>query len=561
MKKFKRPNVTEEQKLYDRFVNSFYEGDFIVDKVFDNLDRDIKDPFFKMLSNTYSMGIYNSILVGYKKVPYNEEIIQDIELKVVATPENKKISNSTFGLTHPMNVQIYKCIWMRTPVSHGKIDEGYAKNKKSTGVYKLVQPKKAKEIMNTLKRINELKHEYYIVPEVVEFLKNQLDKQDLTGVDKMTNEDDLFFKDLKNNTIHESYILVPLMINNRYYDDGAGNKRYPYITEKFHYHKTRADQIKFHVKEVKKTGCVLVDSYFTTGRPKKEDNEIFVIKQYGTNFYNPFMFLEYKVAERLYKRIRNNPIVSLETVELLDHTFKHYVDNYDLKIKFGNAIPTVDIISSSVKSLRLKKQDDLLTRLVEETNDDCDIDLEEDFDGEYTIEDPEEEARAEAVRKSKGFSTIDDKTIESVILGHNGLRCFGYYDHITEYFLRVFISSGANIKKNNKSINLETQDIPRPLQLLATINQNTDMFMTNTITNPLDVFGSIAYKKYLYYTPKVNSKATEYVNPKERYRSDDEYGIIDPITVKSEETCGLVANIIPYSENDSLYIYEKNGEE
>lgn len=562
-KKFKRPNVTEEDELYSKYVNCFSDTGFIDDAIFNTNDRDITQPYLDMLSNTYSMGIYNSILAGYKQVPYSEEIIQEVELKVMSERDAKKLGSTVYALTHPMNVKIYKCVWIKSPVTHGKMDEGYAKNKKNSGVYKLVQPKKAKEIMNTINKMRDLSDEYYMVPSVMEFLKNQLSKQDTSNLKECKDlTEDLFFKKSATcDDILESYIIVPLIKNNRYYEDPAGNKRYPYITEKYHYHRTRADQIKFHVKEVKKHNCVLVDSYFTTGKPTKNGKEIFVIKQYGVNFYNPFMFLEISVAERLYSDLINNPLLTNDTLDLLENTFEHYVDNYDTKIEFGNAIPTVEIVESSVKSLKVNKPVEDVSLLINESIQDEEIDLGDDVEeGEYIIEDPVEEARGRAIRQSKGYSTIDESTIASVILGHNGSRCFGYYDHLIEYYLRVFISSGGTSKKN-RAISLETQDIPRPLQLLATINQNSDLFMTNTITHPLDVFGTVAYKKYLYFTPtKSGTKATDSVNPKERYRTDEEYGIIDPITVKSEETCGLVAGVLPYKFNRSRFVFRTKGD-
>lgn len=562
-KKFKRPNVTEKDKLYSKYTNSFNECGFIDDAIFNTDDRDITQPYLDMLSNTHSMGIYNSILAGYKQVPYSEEIIQEVELKVTTEKETKKLGSSVYALTHPMNVKIYKCIWIKTPVTYGKMDEGYAKNKKSNGVYKLVQPKKAKEIMNTINRMKDLSDMYYIVPGVMEFLRDQLAKQDTSNLKEFKDmTEDLFFKkSALCDDILESYIIVPLIKNNRYYEDPAGNKRYPYITEKYHYHRTRADQVKFHVKEVSKNNCVLSVNYFTTGKPTKNGKEIFVIKQYGVNFYNPFMFLELGVAERLYTDLINNPLLTNETLDLLENTFEHYIDNYDTKVEFGNAIPTVDIVESSVKSLKINKPVDDVSLIINESIADEEIDLGEDVEeGEYIIEDPEEEARGRAIRQSKGYSTIDSSTIESIVLGYNGSRCFGYYDHLIEYYLRVFISSGGSGKKG-RIISLESQDIPRPLQLLATVNQNSDLFMTNTITHPLDVFGSIAYKKYLYFTPtKAGGKPTDSVDPKERYRTDEEYGIIDPITVKSEETCGLVAGVIPYRFNRNKFVFRTKGD-
>lgn len=567
--KFKRPNVTEKQKLRDLYSNTFNEGGFIYDEIYETKDRDITSAYLGMLSNTYNMGVYNSILLGYKKVPYSEAIIQEEEFGKLTEKDIKKLGSTVFALTKPLWYTIYQCVWIKSPVTIGKIDENFKprkkdkkKDKKKVVVstnYKLVQPKKAAEIINTLNLIkDELRGDFHIVPEVEEFLKTQLKKQDLSNIkDLKTNKSDLFIRSTKTEEIIKSYIFIPLLKDNMYYEDQAGNKRYPYLSECYHYHKTRAEQIKFHVKEIKKNNCVLVDSYFTVGKPKKFDREIFVIKQYGI-FYNPFMFLEQPVAERLYKRLKNNPKLSIETLGTLEDTFRHYMDNIEIVEEFGNAIPPVDITESSVKSLKINTSDELLNSLA--VNGEDPVDLEADFDGEFLIEDPiEEETRDRAIKHSKGYTTIDDKTIESVVMGHNGERCFGFYDHIIEYYIRVFVATGGG--KKGRTVNLDTKDIPRPLQLVATINQNSDLFMTNNQTHPLDAFVALAYKKYLYFTPKENSKSTDYVNPQERYRSyDEEYGKIDPITVKSEETCGLVASLIPYKQNAHMFVLRSKGD-
>ncbi|MGL5714037.1 MAG: hypothetical protein ACRCX2_13530, partial [Paraclostridium sp.] len=141
-----------------------------------------------------------------------------------------------------------------------------------------------------------------------------------------------------------------------------------------------------------------------------------------------------------------------------------------------------------------------------------------------------------------------------------GKRMFGYYDHIIEYYIRVFVSSGSNKKttRNSKSIVLESKDVPRPFQLVATINQNSDMFTTSGLTHPLDAFQCLAYKKYLYFTPNDKSKASDGVSDRERYLDyDEEYGLIDIITTKSEESSGLVSSILPYKHNADRFNFKK----
>lgn len=566
-KKFKRENVTDDKRLYDTYVNTFNEGGFIYDEIYETNDRDITSAYLGMLSNTYNMGVYNSILLGYKKIPYSEAIIQEEEFGKLSEKDIKKLGSTVFALTKPLWYTMYQCVWIKSPVAVGKIDENFKprrkdkkdKSKVATPTnFKLVQPKKAIEIINTLNTIKEeLAGDFYIVPEVEEFLKTQLKKQDTSNIkDLKTNKNDLFIRSSKTDEIIKSYIFIPLLKDNMYYEDAAGNKRYPYLSECYHYHKTRADQIKFHIKKIKKSSSVLAVSYFTIGKPKMFDREIFVIKQYGI-FYNPFMFLDRPDAEKLYNRLRLNDKLTIDTLDVLEDTYRHYLANSDLVEEFGNAIPPVDISESSVKSLKLSTDEQILNAIATDTDDV--VDLGADFDGEFIIEDPEEEeSKDDAIRHSKGYSTIDDKTIESVVLGHNGNRCFGFYDHIIEYYIRVFATVGG---KKGRTINLDTKDIPRPLQLVATINQNSDMFMTNNQTHPLDAFVALAYKKYLYFTPKENSKSTDFVNPQERYRCyDEEYGKIDPITVKSEETCGLVASLIPYKQNAKMFVLKTKGE-
>ncbi|MGL5719092.1 MAG: hypothetical protein ACRCX2_39190, partial [Paraclostridium sp.] len=448
-KKFVRPNVTRNDVLNDEFINSFQKGEFIAEEVYTTKDRDITDAYFKMLSNTSNMGIYDSILIGIKKLEYSEELLQKEELGELSEKDIKRLGTGVFALPHPLMYNIYECIYIKTPISFSKAKVSEpgsepARRRKGTkkrdigtnssNRYQILQPKKAVEIINTLKTIEELRGEYDINPDVEQFLRDQLKKQNLDNLGELRYDTtDLFIRDKRNeNAVMARNIFVPILKDNAYYEDNNGNKRYPFLSESNHYHRTKANQIKFHVKEVKKSIDTLVDTYFTVGKPRGWDSEIFVIRQYGINFFNPFTFLERSSAEKLYQRLLKNKNVTTEVYVLIKDTYAHYLNDLDEReSQFGNAIPTIDIVSSTEKDLRLSN--------VEDTEDN-DIVLEEDFAGEHIIEDPIEEAMNKAVKQARGFTTIDDTVVESIILGYNGKRMFGYYDHIIEYYIRVFVS-------------------------------------------------------------------------------------------------------------------------
>lgn len=524
MTKFKR-EITEDQKLIDRFINSFHKGGFVNEELFETNDRDIWPAYRDMLSVTTNTTLYNSILIGWKEVKYSEELIQEVTTGNMGSKD--KFSNKVYAQPNPLNVRIMKCIYVRTPVQYGK-------DKKDSGGYAIVKPKKGLEIRNTLKRLEQFRNDYNIVESTEEFLRAQLVKNDLDLENINDVDTDLFlYNNSKDKSVSEKILLVPNLIDNMYYED-RGNKRYPYISEMYHYHKTLLNQIKFGVKESKQKMAYILETYFVTGKPVDFDKEIFLVKQYGKNFFNPLMFVEEHEAIDIINDLRNDKFVTPETLELAENTFEHFMRDIDERIEdFGNTIPNLTIESSSSTNLQYNK--------VEEVEED----IFSDEDGETMFKEVVDTNETEN-RSTLGYSTIDRKTIKSLIMGYNGKKFYNFYEHLNELFLRVFISSGQKSSRYNRA-QVDTKNVPLPLQLIATINQNSNLFINNNMNNPLDVFMALSYKKYLFHIPKEGSNANQGVSPRERYLDyDTEYGYVDPISTKSETSSGLQSNVLIY---------------
>ena len=75
--KFKR-EVSEVQKIYSKWFNSFQFTGFLNEELLKTKDRDFWNAMFKdIFTDCYTSSIYEGVLVAYKEVPYSELVIQN----------------------------------------------------------------------------------------------------------------------------------------------------------------------------------------------------------------------------------------------------------------------------------------------------------------------------------------------------------------------------------------------------------------------------------------------------------------------------------------------------
>lgn len=591
MKKFRRENVTKNQILRSKFINSFAKDGFINEDLFNTKDRDITNKYFEMLCNKKTMGIYNSIMIAKKEIPYSETVLQTEEVGNLSIKDPRKSTTvETFALTKPILCKMYKCVFVSSPMAFGKklkdnqlrldidreitqlerlknsnspevkraIKKLKAKRKTIVSKYVIEKPKSRVEILNTLSQLDDLElNGYEIVESTKDFLKDQLVKQSTTILSKDKTKD-LFYRSSKTREIIERVVIIPDLINNSYYESGT-NKRYPYLSESFCGHRTLKNQIKFHIKEKthRNNEITLAHSYLTIAKPKDFDEEIFIVKQYSDAHYNPFMFLEESEVNSLMHKLRNSTLVKNDVLVLVESTFKHYLQGLEEREQtLGNVIPTITVESSSNKDLLIPPPTDF--QELEENG----IELDADYEGEREIDMDE----VRTTSNSKGLSALDDNLVYQLIMGYNKTKVFGYYEHLLEYHLRLFINDSKNNSNTNrnKPLPLEYRDIPRPLRLIATINQNPLLFMSYDCSNPLDVFARIMYQKYLYFNPPKEGQTPKKVFPNEIFLDyKTEWGLIDSYTVKSETSCGIVSNVLPFKHLRDRFNFsdiDKRGE-
>ena len=862
IKKFIRP-ATQAELLYDKVVNSIHSSNFTNLELFDTKDRDIETAYLSMLSNPSNSGRYNGLLVAYKRIPYDERIIQEISIGKIRKVTAATSSQPIFANIRPINLRIYECIFIRPPITYSK-----SPKKSKDGI--ISRPAKAAELKKTIMTVEALRVDegYTIMDPVRNLLNSQYELQDMSEEGYNIDAQDLFYrssKALDNNitTIERTFIVVPILVNNRYYEDELKNKRYPVLTEAYNYHTAKnRKEIKFHVKSNDKT-VSLVDAYLVVARPLDSEEDMFMIKLYSKHHTMFSLIMDKMTADELYIELIQNTEINEETKTLLSNAYNYYIKHREHTVsKYINQIPEIkvmqnygeDIYTNSEGDIIIRKNkfkaeelllateeisnnalsvfegkgkqrrrgnvsmpagvspmehfrrklrknkkniinniqhlhtikyaimkrdptrtgplfstapnevmyglaheigvqaytvinnsivyDDSKNTLVKhidlsppdirkstfrkstgilstgiETNtlisdnglsmypfvidgicdngiditdknidsiplerlascsvvvvddrrailveydaitaalhnpwfntdgrtlsivgtkkgytsfeingvsssleeldkqfelsisamnlsdngaeeeagrkasdDDEDIQTDEDTDGVSNTSDSDlssgiidedycptpadtdpliEASLAESSDYQVGsirtsFITLDPFTVKSIVMGFNGKKVFGYYQHINDFYMRVFIKS---IKKKKGYRNtIGTIDYPRPFQLHSTVKQNTDLLTTNTLKHCLDAFISLAYKKYLHFTPstdKTGSKATtayDGFNPARYLDYNTEYGKIDPITSNSEETCGFSSTALVWSDNAPNFCLKVNGD-
>lgn len=526
MKLFVRER-SDYDKIVDKFENSFRKTNFLDETAFETKDRDLWEHMKKLLSDCNTPFVFSNILVAYREVPYTEELFQRITLKEIdqkKTVVNKLTGDKTFATTNPMDCKFYECMYIQSPLNSKK-------------------PVKRSSIKNTIKKIKELAQDGYIVfPHVTTFLQNQLKYANDLG----SNDDDV--KDLFNVKNSPNIVLVPQLVDGLYYNvDGV--RAYPFFTETYHYYKTRLNQIQFNFKVWNPEGMTYTKAlgYFDVGTYKwtdKSTGEIFerdiFYCRFFYKYYNPFMFFEPYEVEMLMKSLENEPLTE-STQEIINNTLLAYYND----LEDGRAM-----FNAAIKDIAIYKKDDRYFEVVEEEEE-----LEDD-DQIQAAQSSKPEVKEEDEEKATKNSTISRRILsinmlKSFIMGYNGVKFYSFYPHLGDILLGI----ADDAYNNNKSKTKPRPDSPvrsnavlQSLQLLITIKSNSDLFTTNSFTNPWDYPCLIAYKRTIEYdTPKKKKTNTKKTVPiKDRYLSFDEYGLLSANTVKSPETAGIVLNVNPF---------------
>lgn len=533
MKLFKRERSAYD-KIVDKFENSFRKTGFLADHAFKTPDRDLWNHMKELLTDCNTPYVFSNILVACKEVPYTEELFQRITLK---EQDNKKLSSNkitgdkTFATTSPMDCKFYECIYIQSPLNSRK-------------------PVKKSVIKNTIKKIVELSSNYEIFPHVVTFLQNQLKYATENGED-----DDI--KDLFNVKNSPNIVLVPQLVDGLYYNvDGV--RAYPFFTEKYHYYKTRLNQIQFNFKVwnqegmsyTKKVGFFDVGTYSWVDKSTGEifEKDIFYCR-FFFKYYNPFMFFEPYEVEELTKDLYNEPLTD-KTKEILKNTLDAYYNDFESGRAFYNA---------AIKDITIYKKDD---RYFDDPEEPDDEELEDEDTENTSSKQPAKQKSAKEIKdeeekekqEDEKISTISrrilsTKMLKSFIMGYNGIKFYSFYPHLGDILLGIADDAFNNSKGRPRPDSpVRSNAVLQSLQLLITIKSNSDLFTTNTFTNPWDYPCLIAYKRTIQYdTPKDKKRNTKKTPPiKDRYLSFEEYGLLSANTVKSPETAGAVLNVNPF---------------
>jgi len=126
------------------------------------------------------------------------------------------------------------------------------------------------------------------------------------------------------------------------------------------------------------------------------------------------------------------------------------------------------------------------------------------------------------------------------------MKFYSFYGHMGDVLLKIGDPNEKKTRRGRDTSNL-SEDNPRGMMVVTTIKSNKDFFCDYGNTNPYDVFHLGSYKKTLQPdSKKLQGKtpgAKQAPAAIDRYPDETEYGLIDPYTVKSDTTSGIVGNI------------------
>lgn len=568
MKVFSRTR-TKIDELDDRFTNSFQKTGFVNTDLLESEDRDFWEAYKDMLTDTNISSVFDSILVGYKEVPYSEAVVQRALLGIYKDEELYKQTGEVYSSINVTKFRIFKCLFIYSPVN-------------------FTNPVRGSEIKNTIDMIDGLyRKEYTIVPHVYKFLKDQL-KLHSYDINNLGNKkENLFNKDIVT-------LLVPILFRNSYYELN-GVKRYPNISECFHNNKSHLGQIKmiFVARNSPKKPAKKKDdkkkndkAVATKGRTKKvygkrtayfdsgiyQDHttgnavEIFYCK-FFTKAYNLFFAFDKDEIDGLMRDLMSYDLTE-KTKRILQNTYDIYCRDVELvREKCKGSIPAINIYKpddSYYDNQDSSEMENILGNIDggDDSDDDedvsegasFDVDIDSQSEEDLKAEEEEEIKRKEQEivqdqKLSKTFTvsryTISLSKLKSLILGYNGKLYLGFYSHLGDNLLKITDLNSSGFSKDGTS----SKQAPKTLQIIKTISSNPDAFVSNTNTNPIDVFHKLSYRKYLHErdTTPNNPKAKgsrSGVPFKERFLYlKENFGIIDPTTTKSETSSGIAGNV------------------
>ncbi|MGL5315648.1 MAG: hypothetical protein ACRC92_20505 [Peptostreptococcaceae bacterium] len=577
--KFKR-NWTTKDKAEDIVFNSMYKSQFTNEDLYYTNDRDMFPFVLDMLTDTNTASVFETILVAYKEVDYNESVLQQI---VGREHQDENIHRSnigeTYATTSPINIKFYRCVFMANPA--------------------LFRNDKFHEINNTLKVLNTKYSDFTVVKKVTNFLENQLIVHQKLASPQVIS-------DLSKNLLYDDKIvtlIVPVLEDNMFYKTN-GVVRVPYLTESYYHVKTRYDQIRFIFKSKvmgegrRGSKYIKKECYFDKGNYTNietgEVTEIFYIKIFG-KYFNPFMFFDIKDINGLLTELAEDPFIKEHTAQLVANTaLVYYAEVDNVRFEYDNFVPSILVTKdgdSYYDEARERIQDRLKMNNINQVIDDlpvdddlecCDDDEREDVVVEQTdetllmeegtedttddsvpeislsVEDLDEidavntemeKIKREDIEKQLNAKvtklprySLSIKKLKNLIMGYNGAKRFGYYSHIHDVMLQATDLNDVKIRSGEVE---NVRKFPKSYQIIASIN-NDQLFATNDSTNPLDYKYTSIYKKSLIHTANPDGKTTTKevkISESERYLSMEDVGIIDFHTNKSDNSSGLIASI------------------
>lgn len=525
MTKFKR-NITELEKTYSTWFNSFQFTGFLNERLLNTSDRDFwKAMFNDIFTDYYTSSIYEGVIVAYKEIPYSEAVLQNAILLTNNDDDIYKPTQDVYASLYPHNVKIYRCLFAISPVNSPSAKVG-------SQLY---------NTLNILKRDNNGRFigqyaDWTPVNKVLDFFELQLSMHEF-NMEKLKNEETLLAQ-------QPVTIIVPIPERTGYYNINGQDRR-PLLGETFYHNKTIYGQIKFIFKQRSRRSFRKWAAHFAVGIYTKNNynKEIFYIKFFKEQFVNPLLVFDEHEAEELVKHVLRSDI-SEKTREILLNTYECYLLEIDLvRTKFKNKIPTIVkyIQRPDDEGFEIKKQqllDERRNSMLEYSEEVPDIIMDEDL---------EEVEGINNIKTDQPFTVnrnvITVNLLYKLIIGYDGKTYYSFYSHLENELLKISDMSKTGYRGGSKA---ETSVHPRGMQLFKTMASNSDIMMTNDNSNPIDIFKMISYKKKIFeLDTNANTRGgkTNSVPDHERYRYlGVNYGIIDSHTVKSPKTSGIQGN-------------------
>ena len=549
-----RRQRTKEDILRDKYVNSFYKTGFVNDDIIKTKDRDFWVYFKDLLSDPNASSIFESVLVGYQEVPYQESVVQKAMMRIYKDSILYRTGDPVFASTNVNNIRIFRCLFVFSPIN-------------------FISNTKGVHIRNTIEKIKNIySKEFTIIPSTLRFLEEQ-QKIYMYNQDEIQDHDkDLFVKDIVT-------LLVPILENGTHYNIN-GMLRYPYISERYHYSKSQLGQIKLAFRAKYQRTYTKYTAYFDSGiytDEKGNQSEVFYVKFFN-KYCNPFFAFDKPEIEDLMTELyKYKDDMTPRTINILMNTYNMYVNNIDaVREKSPNTVPYINIFKHDdsyylYKDKAVDELNDMLSSEGSGEEDDDDNEVDIDLVEELSEEEAEEIAKEEKKQKDRENNTskqfrvsrqaISLQTLKSLILGYNGKLYFGLYSHLGDNLLKITDINNGGFNGKDSSNMISNKQAPKTLQMIMTISSNADLFMTNSDTHPYDVFQMFAYKKYFHErdtNPNRKDKGGRGSIPfEERFlKLGNSYGLIDSTSTRSETSAGVSGWVTTLSHYADYFEYK-----